>query len=70
MAAAERSQLAKSLHTVTVLIRVAQHLLAASDIDGPENAVQEAARILGYEGAPDPYGLVAKATAQMCQAHS
>lgn len=59
--------LAKSLHTVTVLVRVAelhQNLVAP----GAKNyglAMSRTLETLGYTGAPDPYDLVGKALAQL-----
>ncbi len=54
--------LAKSLHTVSVIVRVARYLL---DDAGVEQAVANAIDVLGYHDAPDPYGLAAAALKQM-----
>lgn len=60
--------LAKSLHTVSVLVNVARlfQQLAAANGGTPmtaEYAVESAVGTLGYLGAPDPYGLAARAVA-------
>lgn len=52
--------LAKSLHTVTVLVNVAKHLRHGGTLDATV-AVQQAADILGLGGMPDSYGLIAQA---------
>jgi hypothetical protein len=63
--------LAKSLHTVSVLVNVAREAMRVADDsgrrfpDGVRGAVDAALIILGYEGAADPYGLAAKAVAQL-----
>jgi hypothetical protein len=63
--------LAKSLHTVTVLVNVARHHMAVVRHmypDGacpPSAAVQTALILLGYSDASDPYGLAARAVAQL-----
>lgn len=59
--------LAKSLHTVSVLVNVARHFQDLARFDGgamsAEYAVESAVAILSYQGAADPYGLRAKALA-------
>ncbi len=58
--------LPKSLHTVTVLVNVAQMIQRLNDqID--ECAVGSALTVLGYDGSPDAYGLAAKAVKAMRQ---
>ncbi len=52
--------LAKSLHTVTVLTRVAGYLMNCHDsrqYKAVPSAVDKALAILGYHDAPDVYGL-------------
>lgn len=51
--------LAKSLHTVTVLKRLALHALEWNFVDDetPERAVDFACNLLGYADADDPYNL-------------
>lgn len=58
--------LPKSLHTVTVLVRVATLLRGAKfpPLTAPE-AVDAALDILGYDPENDPYGLAAAAAKQM-----
>jgi hypothetical protein len=51
--------LAKSLHTVTVLVTVCR--LYMDRLDSPEAAMTEALSDLGLAGKPDPYGLAAQA---------
>jgi hypothetical protein len=60
--------LAKSLHTVTVLVRVAQHLQNSEPAPARPNnetAVDEALDLLGYGKSPDTYGLAAAAVRQL-----
>ena len=62
--------LAKSLHTVTVLVNVARHLEAtATSVAYPNNGwadrVAQAARLLGLEDKPDTYGLADQAIKQL-----
>lgn len=57
--------LAKSLHTVSVLVNVATALKGNGSI---ESAMQQTVVILGYDGADDPYDLIGKALAQMNKA--
>jgi hypothetical protein len=55
--------LAKSLHTVTVIVAVARAEMDRTTAD-VHSAVHEALHILGYAGSsPDPYGLADKARA-------
>ena len=57
--------LAKSLHTVTVLVSVARHLKSQSTFMTWEYAVEVALTILGYGVAPDPYHLKLAALKQL-----
>lgn len=62
--------LAKSLHTVTVLARVAKLHLLTSSISGDRHlnhamAVDRALETLGLTGQPDTYGLAAQAIKQL-----
>lgn len=56
--------LAKSLHTITALQRVALYLASrpGSNLNS-EQAIEGALDVLGYGGAPDPYGLASRARA-------
>lgn len=56
--------LAKSLHTVSVLVNVAEHCLADRFVT-PRSALAEALVILGLESKPDTYGLVEAARKQL-----
>ena len=60
--------LAKSLHTVSVLVNVARLAGAATGNTqkrDPAACVRCALIALGYDGAADPHGLAAKAVAQL-----
>jgi hypothetical protein len=60
--------LAKALHTVTVLVRVAQHvMLTNKEVDEASEALDIALQILGYDAdnCPDKDGCYAKARAQL-----
>lgn len=57
--------LAKSLHTVSVLVAVARKLATIHDNLSPRSLIDEALAVLGYDGADDPHGLAAKAVAQL-----
>lgn len=56
--------LAKSLHTVTVLVRVARSLALSDKLDDV-SALKSAEVILGLDMLPDPYGLRVAALKQM-----
>lgn len=58
--------LAKSLHTVTVLVRVAR-LIQATDNSGYSNhwAIGKALTALGLDAMPDTYGLANAALKQL-----
>lgn len=58
--AGEAKQIAKSLHTVTVIIQVARSLRRRDK----REAIAEAMEILELAGRADPYGLEAKALRQ------
>lgn len=62
--------LPKSLHTVTVLVRVATHIRKSECLNIPD-CVATALDILGYtdENTPDTYGLVTAAIKQMAATH-
>lgn len=58
----------KSLHTVSVLVNVARLFQQLAAANGgarmsAEYAIESAIGSLGYHGAPDPYGLAARAAA-------
>jgi hypothetical protein len=58
--------LAKSLHTVTVLVRVALEVRKRQFPPlHPDSAVERALDILGLTGQPDTYGLAAQAIKQL-----
>ena len=57
--------LAKSLHTVTVLHRVASHLVNIGETSDLRRAIDMAATLLGYTGADDPYALCHAALLQL-----
>lgn len=57
--------LAKSLHTITVLTRLARHFMR--ECETAEEAMTDALCVLGLDQAPDPYGLRAKALAQISE---
>lgn len=68
----EPKTLAKSLHTLTVLVRLAGHIRAATnDRDGvwmtEAAALRQALDILGLPWGieADPHGIIAKALAQL-----
>ena len=52
---------AKSLHTITVIVQVARALEDARGFSNIENALDAALIALGLYKRPDPYGLRAKA---------
>jgi hypothetical protein len=56
--------LAKSLHTVTVLVNVAKRYIECERYT-PADAVLKALEDLGYADCDDPYGLRAKAVHQI-----
>lgn len=58
--------LAKSLHTVTVLVRVAHEIRNRQfpPLDA-DSAISRALDILGLTGQPDAYGLAAQAEKQL-----
>ena len=64
---AKSQTLAKSLHTVSVLVNVARHFQHLARYEGQDMtadyAVESALGILGYADAADPHGLAAKAVA-------
>lgn len=57
--------IAKSLHTVTVLVRVARLLLKRDLAFSNVEAVNGALQVLGLDDMPDTYGLVAAAIKQL-----
>lgn len=57
--------LAKSLHTVTALQRVGRLHWSLTCSGTAAEAIADAMRTLGYEGAADPYGLADRATAAL-----
>jgi hypothetical protein len=50
----ETKPVAKSLHTVTVIVQVARRIRTAGQTD--EHAVDEAMTVLGLAGREDPWG--------------
>jgi hypothetical protein len=59
-----QTPVAKSLHTITVIVQVAR-LHYIRDDSTYEGAVYDAMDTLGLAGRPDPYGLRARALAQL-----
>jgi hypothetical protein len=57
----------KSLHTVTVLRRVASHIADTEELL-PEDCLQQALDVLGLSDLEDCYGLVQQAKAQIIRA--
>ena len=58
--------IAKSLHTVTVLVRVAKAIAPAEGLDFTSvAAVKLAAQVLGLDNMPDTYGLIDQALKQL-----
>lgn len=57
--------IAKSLHTVTVLVRVARLLLKRDLAFSNVEAVNGALQVLGLADMPDEYGLAAQAVKQL-----
>lgn len=57
--------LAKSLHTVTVLVRVARLLLKRDLAFSNVEAVNGALQVLGLDDMPDSYGLAVQAVKQL-----
>lgn len=55
--------IAKSLHTVTVIVQVARGFIETGSTPG--GAVEAAKDVLGLAGRPDPYGLAAAALKQL-----
>lgn len=55
----------KSLHTVTVLVRIASYIRQVQPGESVKDCVRGAAIVLGYIDAPDAYGLQASAIKQM-----
>jgi hypothetical protein len=55
---------AKSLHTVTVLVQVATIFMKA-DVVNPEDALGMASKALGLDGREDPYNTHAAALKQL-----
>ena len=59
---------AKSLHTITVIVQVARLFIADSRLAMPkdkDDAVAKAMETLGLAGREDPYGLAATARKQL-----
>lgn len=55
----------KSLHTVTVLVNVAEHLLTSMMFSKPKAAIYEAARILDYHPVSMPPAIFDQALARL-----
>lgn len=56
---------AKSLHTVTVLVKLAQYLMHHRIMNDPNDALDEALEVLDLDFKPDPYGLADAARKQL-----
>lgn len=61
----EAAPVAKSLHTVTVLVQVATYVRRNTRASDPEAALERAMVLLGLEGRPDPHGLRDRALAAL-----
>jgi hypothetical protein len=61
---ADNRPIPKSLHTVTVLVKLARHFEDWESMP-PEDAVDFAMRSLGLRHLPDPHGLRAAALKQL-----
>lgn len=55
----------KSLHTVTVFVRVAQREMQINPVLTPEQALEHARIILGYTEQTDDYSLLTAALKQL-----
>jgi hypothetical protein len=55
---------AKSLHTISVIVQVARHLISIRSMPAA-NAIEGAMQVLMLDGRPDPYQLKAKALSQL-----
>jgi hypothetical protein len=63
--------IAKSLHTLTVLVQVARlHIALNPGAVTPALAMDSAMVTLGLAGRPDPYGLQAKALGLLLKAQA
>ena len=62
---ANANVMAKSLHTVTVLVTMARVLQDNGKYPTAQDAVIEAAALLGYTPDMDTYGLIAAAVKKM-----
>lgn len=60
--------LAKSLHTVTAVVRVAQMIATYERINDPDSLIPAALEALGYHGAADPYDLAGHARKALAKA--
>jgi hypothetical protein len=56
--------LAKSLHTVSVLVNLARYVMSIDNVK-PIDALRTAMAILGYKDAADPYELAKVALRQL-----
>jgi hypothetical protein len=57
--------LAKSLHTISVLVNLATFLMESQNIARADHAVTRALDVLGLKDKPDVYGLAEIAIAQI-----
>jgi hypothetical protein len=61
---ADPKPLAKSLHTVTVLVRISETYMENEGYP-PKDALSRTLQDLGYANAPDPYNLAGAALKQL-----
>lgn len=59
------NHLSKSLHTITVYTRLAQHLIDTGAAKSAESAINQARSILGHNEKHDIYGLTNISEAQL-----
>ena len=64
---ARGENLAKSLHTISVLVNLATYLMDTQGIGRADHAVKKALEILNLKDKPDVYGLADVAVTQIQQ---
>lgn len=57
--------MAKSLHTVSVLVNVSTYLMQSNLAAAPEGAINLACALLNLDEMPDPHGLMEQALKQV-----
>ena len=61
----ETKPLAKSLHTIRVIVNVARYVKRIDYAKSLSECIRDAIAILGHQGAEDPYCLAEKALGQL-----